>query len=49
VIEDYRAGRVPLLVPLSLLRHYVERAEDRALERQYFFNPYPPELGLRAR
>jgi len=49
VIEDYRAGHVPFLVPLALLRHYVERADDKELRRQFFFNPYPQELGLRAR
>jgi uncharacterized protein YbbK (DUF523 family)/uncharacterized protein YbgA (DUF1722 family) len=49
VIEDYRSGKVPLLVPLALLRHYVERTDDHSLKRQFFFNPYPPELGLRAR
>jgi uncharacterized protein YbbK (DUF523 family)/uncharacterized protein YbgA (DUF1722 family) len=49
VIEDYRAGLVPFLVPLALMRHYVERADDHELRRQFFLNPYPQELGLRAR
>ncbi len=48
VIEDYRAGRVPLLVPLALMRHYIERAEDAGLKRQFYFNPYPRGAGLRA-
>jgi uncharacterized protein YbgA (DUF1722 family) len=49
VIEEYREGHIPLLVPLALLRHYVERAQDQGLKRQFFLNPYPTELGLRAR
>jgi uncharacterized protein YbbK (DUF523 family)/uncharacterized protein YbgA (DUF1722 family) len=45
VIEDYKMGHVPLLVPLALLRHYVERVNDHGLKRQLFLNPYPPDLG----
>jgi uncharacterized protein YbbK (DUF523 family)/uncharacterized protein YbgA (DUF1722 family) len=48
VIDDYRAGHVPLLVPIVLLRHYVERFEDIRLSRQRYLDPYPAELGLRA-
>jgi uncharacterized protein YbgA (DUF1722 family) len=31
------------------MRHYVERSDDHELRRQFFLNPYPQELGLRAR
>ncbi len=48
VIQDYKAGNVPLLVPIVLLRHYVERAADVGLSRQRYLDPYPVELGLRA-
>jgi uncharacterized protein YbgA (DUF1722 family)/uncharacterized protein YbbK (DUF523 family) len=48
VIQDFRDGQVPLLVPLVLLRHYVERFADPYLSRQIFLDPYPVELGLRA-
>jgi uncharacterized protein YbbK (DUF523 family)/uncharacterized protein YbgA (DUF1722 family) len=49
VIEDYRKGHVPFLVPLALLRHYAERGDCSCTGSRYFLNPYPHQLGLRAR
>jgi uncharacterized protein YbgA (DUF1722 family)/uncharacterized protein YbbK (DUF523 family) len=49
VIEDYREGHVPILVTLVLFKHYVQRFADPYLSRQLFLDPYPAELGLRAR
>ena len=49
VIEDYRKGRVPFLVPLALLRHYIERGDCSCPGSRFFLNPYPHQLGLRAR
>lgn len=49
-IEDYRGGIVPLIVPISLLRHHFERARDThqyALQ-QFYLAPFPHELGLRS-
>jgi uncharacterized protein YbgA (DUF1722 family)/uncharacterized protein YbbK (DUF523 family) len=49
-IEDYRTGVVPLIVPIALLRHHLNRnAEhnDYAL-KQFYLSPYPHELGLRS-
>jgi uncharacterized protein YbgA (DUF1722 family)/uncharacterized protein YbbK (DUF523 family) len=49
VIEDYHRGLVPLVVPITLLRHYV-RAYDVAYVRdQVYLNPHPKELMLRTR
>lgn len=47
VIEQYRQGYVPLVVPVTLLRHYFRRYPDPYIEKQAFLQPYPDELGLR--
>jgi uncharacterized protein YbgA (DUF1722 family)/uncharacterized protein YbbK (DUF523 family) len=43
-LESYRAGHVPLSVPLNVLRGYVVRFGDESLAGQTFFSPYPEEL-----
>ena len=47
VIEDYRAHRLPLAVPVALLRHYARRHGKEYLERQTYLSPCPDELMLR--
>ncbi|MEW6516202.1 MAG: DUF523 and DUF1722 domain-containing protein [candidate division FCPU426 bacterium] len=47
VIEDYRHGLVPLVAPLTLLKHYVGKARVEYLRGQYYLNPHPKELMLR--
>ena len=47
IIEDYRAGLVPLVVPLTLVRHHVRRLEVAYLAEQTYLNPHPKELMLR--
>lgn len=47
ILDQYRAGVVPLVVPLTLLQHHLRRAPDPYLEQQTYFDPYPRELGLR--
>ncbi|MDZ7842588.1 MAG: DUF523 and DUF1722 domain-containing protein [Gammaproteobacteria bacterium] len=47
VIETYRLGRVPLVVPITLLNHHFRRHPDEYMQRQYYLNPHPPELMLR--
>ncbi len=46
-IEDYRQGYVPLVVPLTLLKHHLRRHPVAWLMEQVYFNPYPAELMLR--
>jgi uncharacterized protein YbgA (DUF1722 family)/uncharacterized protein YbbK (DUF523 family) len=43
-LESYRAGRVPLSVPQSIIRAWVARFDVPYLEQQTFFRPYPEEL-----
>jgi uncharacterized protein YbbK (DUF523 family)/uncharacterized protein YbgA (DUF1722 family) len=46
-IEDYRAGLVPLVVPVTILRHLARRhGQDYLLESSYLA-PHPKELMLR--
>ncbi|MFP2514191.1 YbgA family protein [Buttiauxella agrestis] len=47
VILHYRDGLLPLLAPLTLLKHYLSDYPDRYLETQNYFSPYPDNLCLR--
>jgi len=47
VISNYRRGQIPLVVPITLLRHYLRRHPDSYLERQFYLAPHPDELMLR--
>jgi uncharacterized protein YbgA (DUF1722 family)/uncharacterized protein YbbK (DUF523 family) len=48
LINDYRAGALPLIVPLTILRHHLSRhSVPQWLEYQVYLNPYPKELLLR--
>jgi uncharacterized protein YbgA (DUF1722 family) len=46
-IEEYRTGLVPLVVPLTLLRHYVRLHDVAYLAGQTYLEPHPRELMLR--
>lgn len=43
-LEDYRAGRVPLSVPVSIMRAWIVRFGQAYLAQQTFFRPYPEDL-----
>jgi uncharacterized protein YbgA (DUF1722 family)/uncharacterized protein YbbK (DUF523 family) len=43
-LQEYRDERVPLSVPVSIIRSYVVRFEQQYLVRQTFFEPYPETL-----
>lgn len=47
IIEDYRASLVPLVVPLTLIRHFVRRYGAPYLAGQTYLEPSPKELMLR--
>jgi len=46
LIDDYARGLVPLIVPLTLMRHYVRRFDVEYLAGQVYLNPHPKELML---
>lgn len=47
VIRQYHDNFVPLIVPLTLLRHYVNKYDQQYLKGQYYLAPHPTELMLR--
>lgn len=46
VIERYRMGDVPLIVPITLLKHHFRKAPDPYIDESYYLSPYPQELRL---
>lgn len=47
IIEDYHRGLVPLIVPITMLKHYVQKHDIEYLQDQYYLNPHPLEVQLR--
>ena len=47
VIDSYRLGLVPLIVPITLLKHHFRKNPDDYILQQYYLNPHPKELMLR--
>lgn len=47
VVDDHRLGLVPLVVPVTLLRHHARRLGVSALLGQTYLEPHPKELMLR--
>lgn len=46
VIDDYHKGLVPLVVPLTLVKHYVTTFDISYIRNQVYLNPHPKELML---
>jgi len=47
VIDEYRHGFTPLIVPITLMKHYVRKYSQPYLRQQLYLNPHPVELKLR--
>jgi uncharacterized protein YbgA (DUF1722 family)/uncharacterized protein YbbK (DUF523 family) len=47
VINRYRQKLIPMIVPVTLIGHYVRKYRVSYLERQVFLHPHPVELMLR--
>ncbi len=48
IIEDYRQGMLPIIVPLTLLKHHLNRYPvPDWVHAQVYLHPYPKELMLR--
>jgi uncharacterized protein YbgA (DUF1722 family)/uncharacterized protein YbbK (DUF523 family) len=47
VIDHYREGQVPLIVPMTLINHFVRLSHEPYLQQQYYLHPHPLELLLR--
>jgi uncharacterized protein YbgA (DUF1722 family) len=47
IIEQYHAGIVPLIVPVTLINHFARKYQEKYLTGQYYLHPQPIELQLR--
>jgi uncharacterized protein YbgA (DUF1722 family) len=45
-IEQYRLGYLPLIVPITILRHHFRKEPDPYIEQSYYMQPHPSELML---
>jgi uncharacterized protein YbgA (DUF1722 family)/uncharacterized protein YbbK (DUF523 family) len=48
-VADYQKGLVPLVVPVTMIRHYVDQLGIEYLAGQVYLEPHPKELMLRNR
>lgn len=49
LIDRYHRSLVPLIVPVTLINHYVRKYDQAYLKEQVYLNPHPVELKLRNR
>ncbi len=47
ILDEYRKGDIPLIVPVTIMRHYVRKYKEPYLMEQTYLNPHPAELRLR--
>jgi len=47
VIDNYRMGYIPLIMPVTLINHYARKYDRPYLKGQIYLNPHPMELQLR--
>ncbi|MHA2219978.1 MAG: YbgA family protein [Candidatus Hodarchaeales archaeon] len=47
VINNYHNGLIPLVVPITLINHYVRKYSEPYLKDQYYLNSHPVELMFR--
>lgn len=47
IVEKFKDGLIPLIVPITMINHYVRKYDQEYLAEQYYLNPHPLELKLR--
>jgi uncharacterized protein YbgA (DUF1722 family) len=47
IFEHYAQGNLPLIVPVTLINHYVRKYNQPYLQEQFYLKPHPLELRLR--
>ena len=47
IIQQYREGYIPLIVPVTLMNHYIKKYRQPYLSIQTYLNPHPVALQLR--
>ncbi len=46
-IDNYQRSSVPLIVPVTLLRFFIDKYDVEQIRNQYYLHPHPEELMLR--
>jgi len=47
LVDRYHEGQLPLVVPMTLLNHFINKYDKAYLKKQRYLNPHPKELMLR--
>ena len=47
LIENYRLGLLPLLAPMTMIKHYLNEYPNEYIQNQEYLNPHPNTLALR--
>jgi uncharacterized protein YbgA (DUF1722 family)/uncharacterized protein YbbK (DUF523 family) len=47
LVDGYKAGHLPLIVPITLVNHFVRKYGEAYLAGQVYLKPHPMELQLR--
>jgi uncharacterized protein YbgA (DUF1722 family) len=47
IIDQFRLGYLPLVVPVTLMNHYVRKYDQPYLKMQIYLNPHPLDLQMR--
>jgi len=47
LLDEYHKGYIPLIVPITLINHYVRKYKEDYLRQQVYLNPHPIALQLR--
>jgi uncharacterized protein YbgA (DUF1722 family) len=47
IVDEYRRELIPLIVPITLISHYVRKYDQPYLKEQSDLSPHPLELRLR--
>lgn len=48
LFEAYRQQQLPLITPVTMLRHYLRLYPQPYIEKQHFLKPFPEQLALRS-
>lgn len=46
MIERYRLNQLPLIVPVTLLRHHFRKMPDEFIDQSFYMHPYPQDLTV---
>ncbi|MCP3892027.1 MAG: YbgA family protein [Desulfobulbaceae bacterium] len=47
VFDRFKNNLLPLIVPITLMNHYIRKYDESYLINQHYLNPHPVELKLR--